>query len=368
MSEKQIPDFIQRDPDVIMQECRTFLQTALGREILPAHVEQLVLNAIVYREVLLVNRFNAGMSALLYQYATGAVLDKIAGLVAVERLPAAKAGCFVCFTLVHGHGIVTIPEGTRVASSDGQAIFETTEDLIVDFRTDAVEAYAAAQTTGQGHNGYEAGTINTILDPYPFISGVENTGPTGGGSDIETDDQLRERIRLAPSQFSSAGSRQAYLFHAKSANTLIKDVSITSPVPGTVLIVPLTDEEETSQTVIEDIYSVCSDEKVRPLTDTVIVAASVGVSYSIEVSLTLYENAQISEVQPEIESALKQYAQAKRDTLGQDIIRSHISQVCRRSSVYDVEIVQPLQNIIIDDAEFPKCESIAVSIKGFNRG
>lgn len=63
--------------------------------------------------------------------------------------------------------------------------------------------------------------------------------------DVESDAQLRERIKLAPSQYSSAGSRSSYKFYAKSANAMITDVSVSSPVPGSVLIVPLTNEEET---------------------------------------------------------------------------------------------------------------------------
>ena len=107
--DNNIPTFVERDPAVIMAESKAKLEELLGRELQPAQVEQLILNFVVFRETLLVNRFNAGMRQMLYQFSTAPILDYIAGLVAVERLPAASAGCTVRFTLVAGHGSVLIP-------------------------------------------------------------------------------------------------------------------------------------------------------------------------------------------------------------------------------------------------------------------
>ena len=118
-----------------------------------AQFEQLLLNIVVFAEVRILNRFNAGMAQMLYQFSTAPVLDYIAGLVAVERLPASSAGCTVRFTLVEGHGTVLIPEGTRVSSSDGVVIFRTTEDVIVESDTLTVDVQAQADTPGEVGNG-----------------------------------------------------------------------------------------------------------------------------------------------------------------------------------------------------------------------
>ena len=84
--DNNIPTFVERDPAVIMAESKAKLEELLGRELQPAQVEQLILNFVVFRETLLVNRFNAGMRQMLYQFSTAPILDYIAGLVAVERL------------------------------------------------------------------------------------------------------------------------------------------------------------------------------------------------------------------------------------------------------------------------------------------
>lgn len=363
-----LPVFVERDPAAIMAESRAQLEAILGRELQPAQVEQLMLQFIVYRETLLIERFNAGMRQLLYQFSTAPVLDYVAGLVAVERLPAAHAGCTVRFTLVVGHGVVLIPAGTRVATGDGKVIFETPDDVAVSPGTNQIDILVTAQAEGKAGNGYGVGKVCKILDPLAFVSTVQNLDVTGGGSDEETDEQLRERIRLAPSQFSTAGSRGAYEYHAKSANAAITDVSISSPVPGTVLIVPLTETGETPQQVIKHVYDVCSAEKVRPLTDTVIVAAAVRVDYAIAIDVVLFEDQDATAVRTKILNALNEYATSKRQKLGLDVVRSQISKIAKIDSVYDVEVLTPAANMEITAGQYANCTAITVNITGFAHG
>lgn len=361
-----LPVFVERDPAAIMAESRVQLEAILGRELQPAQVEQLMLQFIVYRETLLIERFNAGMRQLLYQFSTAPVLDYVAGLVAVERLPAAHAGCTVRFTLIAGHGVVLIPAGTRVATSDNKMIFETPDDVAVSPGTNQVDILVTAQTEGKAGNGYSVGKVTKILDPLAFVSTVHNLDVTGGGSDEETDEQLRERVRLAPSQFSTAGSRGAYEYHAKSANAAITDVSISSPIPGTVLIVPLTESGETPQQVITDVYGVCSAEKVRPLTDTVIVAAAVRVDYEITINVTILEDRDATTAWTEILNSLNEYAIGKRRKLGLDVVRSQILKIAKIESVYDVEVLTPAANVEISAGEYANCTGITVNLIGFS--
>lgn len=366
--ELEIPIFVQRDPDIIMAESKATLEGLLGRELQPAQVEQLILQFIVYREVLLTNRFNAGMSQLLYQFSTAPILDYIASLVAIERLPASNAGCNVRFTLVPGHGHVLIPEGTRVATATDNIIFITADDVPVAPGVNIVDVKVESEIEGKHGNGYAPGEISKILDPLAFVSSVANIDISGGGSDVETDEQLRVRIKLAPSQYSSAGSRASYQFYAKSANSLITDVSIDSPTPGTVMIVPLTESDQTADQVITDVYRACNPDNVRPLTDTVIVVAPRIKNYSIEVNIELYEGADADNTKMSIMADLGDYVATKKKKLGQDIILSHIAQICRKTTVYDVSVISPSDNMVIDNQEFANCTKISINITGFNHG
>ena len=365
----QIPSFVDRSPDLIMAEVKAQMEELLGRELHPAQFEQLVLQIICYREILLLERFNAGMAQLLYQFSQAPILDYVAALVAVERLPAAEAGCMVRFTLVGGHGAVMLPGGTRVATSGG-VIFETGEDIEIDPFALEIETLVTAQEGGSAANGIAVGDVNVILDPQAWISGVENITVSGGGSDIENDESLRERIRLAPHQYSTAGSRQSYLFHAKSASPAIIDVAVWSDVPGTVCIAPLLESGEYAQ-VLDDIFKVCSAETVRPLTDTVIVSEPTEVHYSLWVLVEVYEGASWFDVEVRLLEALKEFTDGKARRLGQDIVLSQIISVCRIAEVYDVRIVTPDPiegNIIVEFDEVPICDGINVTITGSNVG
>lgn len=367
--DNKIPTFVERDPDIIMAESKAKLEELLGRTIQPAQVEQLILNSVVYRELLLINRFNAGLRQMLFQFATAPILDYIAELVAVERLPAARAGCTVRFTLVAGHGSVLIPEGTRVSSTDSAAIFRTVSDVITPPGVVTANVSVLADIPGRQGNGYIPGTINKILDPLAYVSQVENIDTTGGGSDIESDEQLRARIKLAPSQYSSAGSRDSYLFYAKSANALITDVSVTSPIPGAVMITPLTASDNTPTQVIDDVYNACSPENRRPLTDTVMVVAPVRKDYAITVDVVLFEGVDAKAAQASIIGILETYAAEQRAKLGLDITRSQITAISKiQNVVYDVTVAEPAVNLIITDEQFPCCTDVTVNITGFNRG
>jgi phage-related baseplate assembly protein len=362
-----IPTFIQRDPAVVLSEIKAQLEAKLGREIMPAQVEHLIMQVVAYREVLINERFNAGAAQLLYQYSVAPMLDYIAALVSVERLPPAAAGCKVLFYLVPGHVAVVIPGGTRVATSDGKIVFWLTDNISVPVGTNEVEALVTAQVPGADANGYPVGSVTRILDPLAFLQSVTNTTPTAGGSDDESDESLRERIKLAPSQFSTAGSRQSYLFHAKRANASIIDVSVSSPVPGTVMIVPLITGYDYTQ-VLLDVYNTCSAETVRPLCDTVIVAPPVTKNYAIEVELVAFHTADLTMVQNTVTANLQAYAAEKANRLGLDIVRSHISQLCRIPEVYDVEVIQPATNIEVDFDEVPVNTSIVVTITDVSNG
>ena len=134
------------------------------------------------------------------------------------------------------------------------------------------------------------------------------------------------------------------------------------------LIVALTATGDTPEQVINDIYDTCNAENVRPLTDTVVVAAPTPQAYSIEVNIQLYEDTDATTTKTAVSGLLSDYANDKGRKLGLDIIRSHIAQICRLDNVYDVEIVAPADNIVVTEGQYARCNGVTVNITGFNRG
>lgn len=362
------PILIDTDGAAIVARMKADYETLLGKTIQPGQAEMLLINGAAFEIVLLRQQVQAVGLQSLVPYGSGIGLDDLGQLVGVFRLVAAPAQCTVRFVLVADHTGVTILEGTRVATSDGKAVFSTraSENIAAGATTVDVECYA--QDVGSVGNGFPAGTVKTILDPQPFLVSAANLATTAGGSDEESDDALRQRIVLAPSSFSVAGPIDAYRFFAKSASSLIIDVAITNPTPGTVEVFPLVASGATPTEVLDLVTAALNDEKVRPLCDTVLVTAPTLVDYALEIELTVYENADQAQVITAVTDAATAYTVAKRNTLGGDIVLDQITALAMVAGVYSVNIIDPNATLVIDPTETANCTAVSVSVTGTTTG
>lgn len=180
--------------------------------------------------------------------------------------------------------------------------------------------------------------------------------------DNETDDQLRERIKLAPESFSTAGSRGSYLYHAKSADSSIVDVAIDSPSPGVVAVYPLCSTGVPTQAVLDAVLAICSAEDVRPLTDDVQVFAPAPVDYTIAVTVTPYQWPDRTLVQQQATAALTALAAELQGKLGQDVTTSRVIAAAHLDGVYRVTVQQPAADLSISFSQFARCGSITVTL------
>ena len=146
-----------------------------------------------------------------------------------------------------------------------------------------VDAEVESEEGGAAYNEIPVGEINVLVDMIPFIDGVSNTEETAGGGDEEKDEDLRERIRLAPASRSTARPKNSYKYYAVSADATVADAHISSPSPGVVVITPiLYGGEIPDQSVLDKVLAACNADDVRPLTDKVEVSAPTIQSYDIE--------------------------------------------------------------------------------------
>jgi phage-related baseplate assembly protein len=363
------PNFIERDSATIIAEMTAYYEALTGRTLEPAQVETLLINAFAYRELLIRNQIQDAALQNLVDYARFPMLDNLGVLVGVTRLPSAAAQTTLLLTLVSGHGDVVIPNGLRVSSTDGRAVFELIEDTTVLTGIDTVSANFVAQTSGIASNDYAIGTVSVILDPQPYLESASNTDVTAGGSDQETDDQLRDRIKLAPSAFSNAGSYKAYEFWAKSTSPSIIDVAVTNPVPGTVEVFPLMANLSTTPTEILDaVEAVLNADKIRPLTDTVIVTSPTAVNTTIEVELILYDGAVQNDILPVVQDNLEAFKDGRRKLLGQDIVIDQIKALSVIDGVYKANVISPATDLVISETEFANITNITVLVTGTNVG
>jgi len=366
------PEFINRDPATIIAECIADYEARTGRTLEPAQIETLIVGGTFpYRELLVRNQIQDAAKQNLLAFARFPIIDYLGDFLGVSRLPSQSARTTLLLTLVEGHGDIVIPSGLRVQTTDGRVTFELIQDVSVLTADNTASVIAIAQQSGKLGNDYALGTVSVILDPQPYLSTAENTSVSEGGSDEETDDQLRERIRLAPNRFSNAGPVKAYKFFAASASPLIIDVAVPEQpeIPGTVRVYPLVEGlSVTPSEILDAVSAVLNADKIRPLSDTVEVLSPTAVATSIVVNLTLYESATQEDVVPIVEAALEAYRDGRRKLLGQDVVVNQIRSLSMVAGVYDAAIPTPAANLVVTETQFADISSITVNVVGTNPG
>jgi phage-related baseplate assembly protein len=360
------PIFFDTDEDVILSEMIADYELLTGKKLSPAQSERLLINGFAYREKMTRIAGNEAAKQCLLSFAVYPMLDYLGELVGVERLPASKAETTIEFHFVEGHTSLLLPVGIRLQSIDGNVVFTTLESVTVLSTENVKHVLAECTREGTAGNNYKIGDISIILDPQAFVSTVTNISVTNGGADQESDDALRERIRIAPASFSTAGPEDAYIYFAKSAHPSIIDVAITSPNPGDVNIYPLlAGGVQPSHEIIDAVMAKCNPKKIRPLNDLVSVAAPEKIEYRIEVNLTLLEDALQQTTVDQVNSNLKAYADRRKTKLGVDVkIAQIIAQCMIRDQSYDVEVVSPANDISVGLDQFASCTEIVVNLTG----
>lgn len=353
-----VPQFVNDadglDPTLVLNDMVASFQSLAGRTLYPAQVERLLIDLFAYRESLTRNQIQGAALQCLVAFATYPMLDYLGGLLGVTRLPPAGASCTIQFTLQATQPFpFTLPAGTLVGTQDNAFTFSTQSDLTIPAGSTTGTVFAFCTTPGAGGNGYAIGQVSVQLNPNSIISAVTNTTVTSGGSPIETDAHLRDRIQAAPNRFSVAGPVGAYRFWALSADPSINDVLIYSPVPGTVnvyvLIGPVTQPATSPNTVaiasgpiLSKVAAIVNSTSIRPLTDTVNALAVTEVDYSVVGTVTLYSDADPSTAMSAANNAAAQLALNLASRIQRDIVpEEFIAAIGSAPGVYRVVLTQP---------------------------
>lgn len=317
-----------------------------GRELVMKEADPIRL--IAYADCLLLYQVvqyadRAGKMSLL-KYSFGDYLENIGALKGIERMKGAAAVTKLRFTLsVQRNNIVIIPMGTRVTAGNG-VYFETQDVLEIPAGNLSGEVNAICREIGIKGNGYQAGELKVLVDPVPYISKVENLTVTEGGADLETDENLAERIYLAPSSWSTAGPDDAYKYWVKTFDAAITDVRVESEVPGNVEIYfILQGGQLPDEAMTEELEKYLQNEDIRPLTDHVIVRAPNVREY--EVSLTYYINEsdrmKAASIQKNVRDAVDEYIAWQKEKIGRDINPDQLRKLVVSAGAKRVNINMP---------------------------
>ena len=196
------------------------------------------------------------------------------------------------------------------------------------------------------------------LDHLAALLGVERQTD-------ETDARLRSRTQLALEGFSTAGPTGAYVFHALAASDDVKDVSVSSPNPGEVLITVLSNEGDGTADgdLIGAVTAYVSSDDIRPLTDQVTVQTATIVPYALNAELTFYSGPDAATVLQDATTAVTAYV-TEHHRMGHDITLSGLYAALHQPGVQNVNLISPANTIVCTATQAAYCTGVTVTNGG----
>lgn len=180
---------------------------------------------------------------------------------------------------------------------------------------------------------------------------------------MEEDDSLRERIQMAMEGLSVAGPRNAYIFHARSADGRVADATAVSPSPAVVVVTVQSalGNGTADPALLEVVDAYLSDEDRRPVADRLTVQSAAVLTYSVQAELRLHA------VGPEAEP-IRAAAEARllalvnqRRRLGVEVNRSALDAALHVEGVRRVDLPGWV-DIVPTLAQAPYCTSVSVTV------
>ena len=177
----------------------------------------------------------------------------------------------------------------------------------------------------------------------------------------EDDERFRERIQLAPEGITTAGPRESYRYHALTASAEVGDVSVDSPLPGTVRITVLSTSATgvPSESLLNTVSAALNAEKIRPLCDNVPVQGPEIFETAITAKVYRYEGPAGEVALENGEAALAKWLQQIR-RLGKGLPHSGIDAALHQPGVDRVEITQPPADILCTKTQWVRVTAITV--------
>lgn len=369
MSFADIPEinFVDTDVNTLKNSVIKFAEASLNRTLGKADPLRLLLETLAY----IINQQNVKINYAakmnLLKYAEGDFLDNLGVLVGTDRLKASAATVTLEFTIsAKQEYAVTIPAGTRVTTREKEMYFATDTSAIIAPRTMTCTVGATCMEAGTNGNDFPIGSIDTIVDPIPYVASVTNVTTSEGGSDIEKDTPYRERIHEAPESFAS-GTEGKYASLTKEVSSLIADVAVYNGGDGIACIVPLLEGGKLpGQELLQSITDYVSQKQYRYLTDKLVVKAPTEVNYNID--LTYYIDREdattATAIQKAVDVAVDEYVKWQQKKLGRNVDPSELIYLLRAAGARKIAVNEPAYMEVAKD-EIASAKNIAINFGGW---
>ncbi|SDI78131.1 baseplate J/gp47 family protein [Variovorax sp. OV700] len=179
---------------------------------------------------------------------------------------------------------------------------------------------------------------------------------------MESDDRLRERAQMAFEGLTTAGPIESYRFHAMTASAHVVDAGVDSPLPGTVRVSILTDNDSglPDEAQLTLVRNALNQEKIRPLCDLVTVQAAQILESPI-VAVLHRKNGPVAEVAEQAGRIALDKWLVKIRKLGAGLARSGIDAALHQPGIDRVELTSPAVDVLCDRTQWVRVSSITIT-------
>jgi phage-related baseplate assembly protein len=217
-------------------------------------------------------------------------------------------------------------------------------------------------------NGEDLDNLSAIFNVKRLvIQQADNTVTPPIEQIMESDLDLQNRTPEAFEGLSVAGPRGAYRFFAKSADGRVLDAEVLSPKPCYITVVVLSRENNgvASQKLLDIVTTELNDEERRPIADRVTVQSAKIIDYQIEANIYLDPYPEAEPIKAAAIENLINFINNKH-RIGIRINRSAIMSALHVEGVQRVELIKPVQDIIITKEQASYCSSFTVKVDGYD--
>lgn len=183
---------------------------------------------------------------------------------------------------------------------------------------------------------------------------------------MEEDEAFRERIQLSWSQLNTAGARNAYRFHARSADEDVLDADAYGPEEhgraGEVDVYVLSREGNgtASEALLDAISARLNADEIRPLTDFVTVKSAIINDYTVTAELEIPDGPDAGEVLENAKNTLMSYTRLANRINGM-VPLSAIYAALQQTGVARVILSSPRADIEPATGTAPRCAAVNVT-------
>ena len=180
---------------------------------------------------------------------------------------------------------------------------------------------------------------------------------------MESDDSLRERAQMAWEGLSTAGPRNSYIFHARSADGQVGDATAESPEPAEAMVTvqSVLGDGTASPTLLNTVKAYLSDDDRRPVADRLTVQGAEIINYRIKATLyPLTTGPETELILAAAEAQLLKFVHQRR-RLGLEVSESILHAALHVEGVRKV-VLEDWVDIVATRYQAPYCTNVELAL------